>query len=172
LNNNRLLTSEALLALNNDNMIPNANEQKHIIQAYRQLASKLRFLGKRNFYFLYFLIIPCDIGLFQCNYFDYARECLRYFFLAFMSFYFFSQATKSWHYYLSAVFLGAFWHQLTFTAHDAGHLAITHSYRTDSYIGIFIANLLGGISIGWWKYHHNIHHIVTNSPEHDPGKNR
>jgi hypothetical protein len=54
MNNNRLLTSEALLALNNDNMIPNANEQKHIIQAYRQLASKLRFLGKRNFYlFIY-----------------------------------------------------------------------------------------------------------------------
>jgi delta8-fatty-acid desaturase len=66
--------------------------------------------------------------------------------------------------------MGAFWHQLTFTAHDAGHLGITHSYRIDSYIGIFIANLLGGISIGWWKYHHNIHHLVTNSPEHDPGE--
>ena len=45
-NNNRLLTSEALLTLNNENMIANANEHKHIIQAYRQLASKLRFLGK------------------------------------------------------------------------------------------------------------------------------
>ena len=82
--------------------------------------------------------------------------------------YFFMGATKPWHYNLSAVFLGAFWHQLTFTAHDAGHLGITHSYRIDSYIGIFIANLFGGISIGWWKYHHNIHHVVTNSPEHDP----
>jgi delta8-fatty-acid desaturase len=151
LNNNRILTSETLLTVNNQNMISNANEHKHIIQAYRQLAYKLRFLG-----------------LFQCNYFDYGRECLRYFFFAFMSFYFFYQATKSWHYYLSAVFLGVFWHQLTFTAHDAGHLAITHSYRIDSYIGIFIANFLGGVSIGWWKYHHNIHHIVTNSPEHDP----
>ena len=87
-----------------------------------------------------------------------------------MSAYFFIQASQSWHYYLSAIFLGAFWHQLTFTAHDAGHLGITHSYRIDSYIGIFIGNILGGISIGWWKYHHNIHHIVTNSPEHDPGR--
>jgi len=112
------------------------------------------------------------IGLFQCNYFDYARESLRYFLLAFLTFYFFVQATKTWHYYMSAIFLGAFWHQLTFTAHDAGHLAITHSYRIDSYIGMFIANILGGISIGWWKYHHNIHHLVTNSPEHDPGENK
>jgi sphingolipid 8-(E)-desaturase len=100
---------------------------------------------------------------------DYARESVRYLLLAFCASYLFLNATKSWHYYLSAVFLGAFWHQLTFTAHDAGHLAITHSYRIDSWIGIFIGNLLGGISIGWWKHHHNIHHLVTNSPEHDPG---
>jgi sphingolipid 8-(E)-desaturase len=91
-------------------------------------------------------------------------------FLAFLAFYFFYRASSPWHYYLSAVFLGVFWHQLTFTAHDAGHLAITHSYRIDSSIGIFIANILGGISLGWWKHHHNIHHLVTNSPEHDPGK--
>jgi len=22
--------------------------------------------------------------------------------------------------------------------------------------------------VGWWKHNHNVHHIVTNSPEHDP----
>ncbi|CAF1132126.1 unnamed protein product [Adineta steineri] len=151
INNNRLLTPETLLHYNNENMIQDSNEHKHIIEAYRQLYSKLRFLG-----------------LFDCNYFEYGRECIRYFILAFLAIYFFVTATKAWHYNISAVFLGAFWHQLTFTAHDAGHLAITHSYRIDSYIGIFIANVLGGISIGWWKYHHNIHHLVTNSPEHDP----
>ncbi|CAF4763466.1 unnamed protein product [Rotaria sp. Silwood1] len=155
LNNNRLLTSELLLSINNKTMIQNPNEHKHIIEEYRKLCYKLRFLG-----------------LFQCNYYDYTRECLRYLFLAFFALYFFINATKSWHYYISAIFLGAFWHQLTFTAHDAGHLAITHSYRIDSYIGIFVANILGGISLGWWKHHHNIHHLVTNSPEHDPGINK
>ncbi|CAF3385943.1 unnamed protein product [Rotaria sp. Silwood1] len=105
---------------------------------------------------------------FDCNYFDYSWECIRYLLLAFFAAYVFIGATSSWHHYLSAAFLGALWHQLTFTAHDAGHLAITHSYRIDSFIGIFIGNLLGGISIGWWKHHHNIHHLVTNSPEHDP----
>ncbi|CAF3750786.1 unnamed protein product [Rotaria socialis] len=150
LNNNRGLTAELLLSTDNENTI-DAADQKDIVEKYRQLYSKLRTLG-----------------LFQCNYYDYARECVRYLFLAFFAFYFFTTATKSWHYYLSAIFLGAFWHQLTFTAHDAGHLAITHSYRIDTFIGISIANLLGGISIGWWKHHHNIHHLVTNSPEHDP----
>ncbi|CAF3353946.1 unnamed protein product [Rotaria sp. Silwood1] len=105
---------------------------------------------------------------FDCNYFDYSWECIRYLLLAFFAAYVFIGATSSWHHYLSAAFLGALWHQLTFTAHDAGHLAITHSYRIDSFIGIFIGNLLGGISIGWWKHHHNIHHLVTNSSEHDP----
>ncbi|CAF0873204.1 unnamed protein product [Adineta ricciae] len=151
INNNQVLTSESLLHFDDEKMIQNSDEHHHIIQAYRQLDHKLRFLG-----------------LFDCNYFDYARECVRYFSLAFLAAYFFMTATKSWHYYLSAIFLGAFWHQLTFTAHDAGHLAITHSYRIDTFIGIFIANILGGISIGWWKHHHNIHHLVTNSPEHDP----
>jgi predicted heme/steroid binding protein len=46
LNNNRLLTSKALLSLDNKNMVQNASDHKHIIQAYRQLYYKLRFLGK------------------------------------------------------------------------------------------------------------------------------
>lgn len=45
-NNNRLLTPQALLTLKNDQMIPNANEQKHIVQAYRELTQKVRSLGK------------------------------------------------------------------------------------------------------------------------------
>jgi delta8-fatty-acid desaturase len=61
-----------------------------------------------------------------------------------------------------------FWHQLVFTAHDAGHMGITHDYVTDTIIGIIIADFLGGLSLGWWKRNHNVHHIVTNSPEHDP----
>jgi DNA/RNA-binding domain of Phe-tRNA-synthetase-like protein len=39
-NNNHLLTAETLLCVNDP------GEDQHIIQAYRQLYSKLRFLGK------------------------------------------------------------------------------------------------------------------------------
>merc|ERR1711988_334709 len=69
---------------------------------------------------------------------------------------------------LSALINGLFWQQLSFIAHDAGHNGITHSRSVDLKIGMFIANFLGGLSIGWWKKSHNVHHIVTNSPVHDP----
>ncbi|KAG5927095.1 hypothetical protein E4U42_002594 [Claviceps africana] len=72
------------------------------------------------------------------------------------------------YYTLSAVCLGATWHQLVFLAHDAGHMGITHDFQIDTVIGILVADFIGGLSLGWWKRSHNIHHIVTNAPEHDP----
>lgn len=103
-------------------------------------------------------------GLYQCNYGAYAVEASRYS-LLFGLFGLF----LSWGWYApSAFFLGCFWHQLVFTAHDAGHMGITHNFHVDTTIGIIIADFLGGLSIGWWKRNHNVHHIVTNSPEHDP----
>lgn len=51
-----------------------------------------------------------------------------------------------------------------FTAHDAGHRGITHNFITDTLIGIFIADFCCGLSIGWWKSSHNVHHLVTNHP--------
>ncbi|KAK5117647.1 hypothetical protein LTR62_005070 [Meristemomyces frigidus] len=68
----------------------------------------------------------------------------------------------------SATCLGFFWQQIMFTAHDAGHRAITHNIIYDTLIGIFIGDFCCGLSIGWWKSSHNVHHLVTNSPEHDP----
>ena len=50
----------------------------------------------------------------------------------------------------------------------AGHNGISHKLFTDNAIGVFIADFMGGLSIGWWKKSHNVHHIVTNSPENDP----
>ena len=103
-------------------------------------------------------------GLYQCNYTAYLIEIRRYTFL-------FSMCLLCLHwgwYGTSGAFLGIFWHQLVFTAHDAGHMGITHDFTTDTVIGIIVADFLGGLSIGWWKRSHNVHHIVTNSPEHDP----
>ncbi|KAK1826842.1 hypothetical protein QBC39DRAFT_315973 [Podospora conica] len=103
-------------------------------------------------------------GLFDCNYTAYAIECARYALLFSLALLF-----LRWRWYAtSAFFLGAFWHQLVFTAHDAGHMGITHRFQADTVIGIVIADFLGGLSLGWWKRSHNVHHIVTNSPEHDP----
>ena len=106
----------------------------------------------------------CEAGLYRCKYGDYGVELARYVAL-------FSTSMLllylGW-YGSSGAFLGLFWHQLVFTAHDAGHMGITHHFHVDTVIGIIIADFLGGLSIGWWKRNHNVHHIVTNSPEHDP----
>lgn len=103
-------------------------------------------------------------GLYQCNYISYLKEVCRYSILFGICL-----LCLRWGWYGSGgLFLGLFWHQLVFTAHDAGHMGITHNFTVDTLIGIIIADFLGGLSLGWWKRNHNVHHIVTNSPEHDP----
>ena len=103
-------------------------------------------------------------GLFECNYSAYGIELCRYSVLFGLMLLF-----LHWGWYVtSAVFMGIFWHQMSFSAHDAGHIGITHNYQVDSVLGIVIADFIGGMSMGWWKRNHNIHHIVTNFPEHDP----
>jgi delta8-fatty-acid desaturase len=103
-------------------------------------------------------------GLYACNYSAYAVEVARYTLLFALAMLF-----LRWRWYVaSAFFLGCFWHQLVFSAHDAGHMGITHNFQVDTVIGIVIADFLGGLSLGWWKRNHNVHHIVTNAPEHDP----
>lgn len=103
-------------------------------------------------------------GLYRCPYSSYGIECIRYG-AAFALFIF---LLRSGWYITSAFPLGFLWHQLAFTVHDAGHMGITHNFHVDTTIAMLIANYLGGLSAGWWKYNHNVHHLVTNSPEHDP----
>lgn len=121
--------------------------QAQIIQKYRKLNERIK-----------------KEGLYNCNYTAYAWEGLRYtiLFTLFLTF-----LHRGW-YAVSGLCLGALWHQLVFTAHDAGHMGITHNFHIDTCIGILVADFVGGLSIGWWKRNHNVHHIVTNSPEHDP----
>lgn len=103
-------------------------------------------------------------GLYKCNYWAYAVEFSRCCTLFLAMLYFLHHG---W-YVTSAICLGLCWQQLVFTAHDSGHMGITHNFHIDSCIAIFIANFLGGLSMCWWKRNHNVHHIVTNLPEHDP----
>lgn len=67
-----------------------------------------------------------------------------------------------------ALLMGLFWQQLAFIGHDAGHASITGRRLFDLGLGILLGNALGGVSIGWWKRSHNVHHSLTNSVEHDP----
>ncbi|KAF2815989.1 delta 8-(E)-sphingolipid desaturase [Mytilinidion resinicola] len=103
-------------------------------------------------------------GYYDCRYSEYGKESIRYC-LLFSTFIFF--LTKGW-YLTSACFLGMFWQQIMFVAHDAGHRGISGNFIADTLIGAFVADFCCGLSIGWWKSSHNVHHLITNMPEHDP----
>ncbi|KAF4623368.1 hypothetical protein D9613_001743 [Agrocybe pediades] len=106
-----------------------------------------------------------DAGLYKTRYITgYGPEIVRYTLLAFFSAYAYSH---QW-FITSAVFLGLFWHQLVFSAHDLGHMGVTHNWALDRIIATIIADFIGGLSIGWWVQNHNVHHLVTNHPSHDP----
>ncbi|KAF7586513.1 hypothetical protein BBP40_008773 [Aspergillus hancockii] len=124
-----------------------AKHQDNITQKYRALNQRIQ-----------------KEGLYNCNYYAYAVEAIRYCILFSLFIFFLRRSCFGF----AGFFLGAFWHQLVFTAHDAGHMGITHDFQIDTCIGILIADFLGGLSLGWWKRSHNVHHIMTNSPEHDP----
>lgn len=117
--------------------------QKAIVARYRALHQQVQ-----------------DSGLYTCYYREYAKESVRYsiLFAAFLGL-----LTQGW-YLTSAIFLGLWWHQIMFVAHDAGHMGITHDFVKDSAIGIIVADFCCGLSIGWWKRSHNVHHLVTNHP--------
>ena len=120
-----------------------AGTQRNISINFRKLHQKVR-----------------DNGLHVCDISNYGMEVVRY--LTLFSLFIYTLRCE-W-YITSAVFLGLFWHQIMFVAHDAGHLAITHSFNLDTMIGIFIADFCCGLSIGWWKSSHNVHHLVPNHP--------
>ncbi|MCJ1416603.1 hypothetical protein MMC32_002941 [Xylographa parallela] len=105
-----------------------------------------------------------DEGYYDCRYLEYGKEFVRYSLL----FAVFLVSLRAEWYMTSAVFLALFWQQIMFTAHDAGHRGITHNFVVDTLVGLFIADFCCGLSLGWWKSSHNVHHLVTNSPEHDP----
>ena len=99
-------------------------------------------------------------GFYDCRFVEYGKEMLRY--AALFALFAFS-LSRGWC-FVSACFLGLFWHQIMFSAHDAGHRGITHDFTTDTLIGIFIADVCCGLSIGWWKSSHNVHHLMPNHP--------
>ncbi|RXW15774.1 hypothetical protein EST38_g10088, partial [Candolleomyces aberdarensis] len=122
--------------------------QARLSQAYRDLHQRVT-----------------EAGLYETPYLTgYGPEVARYTLLAVLSAYAYSH---QW-FMTSAVFLGLLWHQLVFTAHDLGHMGVTHNWTLDRLISIGIADFIGGLSIGWWVQNHNVHHIVTNHPSHDP----
>lgn len=103
-------------------------------------------------------------GWFDTNYFYFARKIAWYLTCLGAAIYFVLQGRP----YLGAIFMGTFYQQVAFFGHDLGHNAVTHNRSLDWALGLVFGPLLSGVSIGWWKATHNVHHLVTNSVEYDP----
>lgn len=103
-------------------------------------------------------------GLYKCDYWAYFKEGCRIICLLIWARTFYYTNHLFW----SAVALGCAWQQMVFVVHDAAHILITHNYQFDLFIGMTIASFIGGLSSTWWKNNHNVHHLVTNDPVHDP----
>jgi fatty acid desaturase len=74
----------------------------------------------------------------------------------------------SWWQLLTAVFLAVVATQIAFVGHDAGHRQIFRTRRANDLLGFPQANLLAGISFGWWVGKHNRHHANPNNVDRDP----
>jgi fatty acid desaturase len=74
----------------------------------------------------------------------------------------------SWWQLVTAAYLAVVFTQLAFVGHDAGHRQIFRSRRANDLVGLLHANLLVGISFGWWVPKHNAHHTNPNHQDLDP----
>jgi delta8-fatty-acid desaturase len=90
-----------------------------------------------------------DAGLYQCPYVTgYGPEFVRYIAFATLSYYAYQ---RQW-FFISSFALGLLWHQLVFFVHDLGHMGVTHIWAVDRVMSIFLADWVGGLSIGWWVH--------------------
>jgi fatty acid desaturase len=58
--------------------------------------------------------------------------------------------------------------QVAFFGHDTGHRQVTRRRGRSRLLGLVHANLLSGLSYGWWVDKHNAHHAHPNDLESDP----
>jgi fatty acid desaturase/predicted heme/steroid binding protein len=69
---------------------------------------------------------------------------------------------------LAGAVLGLSWMQVAYLGHDSGHYNIMSSRGFNKVAQLLSGNCLTGISIAWWKWTHNAHHVACNSLDYDP----
>jgi len=77
--------------------------------------------------------------------------------------------TSTWQAHaLAGLVLGLGWHQVAWIGHDVMHSSVLKGRVRNHVLGCLYGNFFGGISVGWWKYTHDMHHATTNEHERDP----
>ncbi len=80
----------------------------------------------------------------------------------------FFELGNSWWQLVVAVWMGLYGGQSAFLWHDAAHKAMFGNKAAATFVGRIHANLVNGVSYGWWVNHHNRHHSFPNHLENDP----
>lgn len=73
-----------------------------------------------------------------------------------------------WAHMGSAALLGFLWIQSAYVGHDSGHYQVMVNPVFNKLAQLIAGNCLTGISIAWWKWTHNAHHLACNSLDYDP----
>lgn len=68
----------------------------------------------------------------------------------------------------SGALLGVAWILSAYLGHDSGHYVIMSNKGFNKFAQILTGNCITGISMAWWKWTHNAHHISCNSLDYDP----
>jgi fatty acid desaturase len=74
----------------------------------------------------------------------------------------------SWWALLPAVVLAVVFAQTALVAHDLAHRQVFRTKRPTELAGMFVGDLLIGMSYGWWMDKHTRHHANPNHEELDP----
>lgn len=75
---------------------------------------------------------------------------------------------NSWLQLITAGALGVLFTQVGFLGHDSAHQQVMRGRRGNDVMSILAANLLVGLSFGWWADKHNRHHANPNHEGADP----
>ncbi|HET6653439.1 MAG TPA: acyl-CoA desaturase [Nocardioides sp.] len=77
-------------------------------------------------------------------------------------------ARDSWWLVLVAAAFAVVSAQIAFVGHDSGHRQVARRSGPSRLLGLLHANLLNGMSYGWWVDKHNAHHAHPNDLDEDP----
>ncbi|XVE53894.1 hypothetical protein DITRI_Ditri03aG0038600 [Diplodiscus trichospermus] len=75
---------------------------------------------------------------------------------------------STWVHLCSGALMGFLWIQSGWIGHDSGHYEVMSNRKLNRFAQILTGNCFAGISIAWWKWTHNAHHIACNSLDFDP----
>lgn len=123
-------------------------KQKKFEQGYRELRAHL-----------------LTMGLFKADLLYYTFKVLSNLAILAASVLCCTLSTSFYYHMLGAIFLGLFWQQCGWLAHDFLHHQVFKTRSYGDYMGIFLGNICQGFSVAWWKSKHNTHHAVPNLHE-------